>query len=247
MTTSEPKSLLDHIRGDDKDHSKPKPQHPLENRIQIAKDIVTALLYIHSVEWVRKSVRSENILIARSTKEEAASNPSSNLGVAYLKGFDYWRRDAGQSTGFDQVRDWRREIYQHPHRQEPSELAVKEMPKPADEKGDQAAPYIKAYDVYSLGVVFLELAIWKSLAQQASVFEKVSPVERGKRMVEIARAKVPPRDGKSVHENRPAMLEHRRATGREHDDRHALGDPGRPRRTGSEARGQPCLINSHKI
>jgi serine/threonine protein kinase len=183
MTTSEPKSLLDHIRGDDKDHSKPKPQHPLENRIQIAKDIVTALLYIHSVEWVRKSVRSENILIARSTKEEAASNPSSNLGVAYLKGFDYWRRDAGQSTGFDQVRDWRREIYQHPHRQEPSE---------PDGKGDQANPYIQAYDVYSLGVVLLELVIWKSLARQASIFEKVSPMDRKKRMIEIAKAKAPP-------------------------------------------------------
>jgi hypothetical protein len=81
-------------------------------------------------------------------------------------------------------------LYQHPHRQEPSEPAVKA--NNADGESDKEAPYVQAYDVYSVGVVLLELAIWKSLALQASVFEKVSPVERRKRMVEIAKAKIPP-------------------------------------------------------
>jgi serine/threonine protein kinase len=178
-TMSKPNTILQYLTGEVDGKSKVKTEHPLEDRVRVAKHIITAVLYIHSLDWVHKSIRSDNVLLARSMIEKKQSV----LGSAYLKGFDYSRRDDGATTGFDELRDWKREIYQHPDRQQ-------SFQNPAANANETR--YQKLHDVYSVGVVLLELCLWKSLGAQTALFEHASPSRRRDILIETAKVKVPP-------------------------------------------------------
>ncbi|MCJ1324866.1 hypothetical protein MMC10_001528 [Thelotrema lepadinum] len=128
------------------------PQHPLNQRFELARKITCAILYVHAMGWVHKSIRTNNIIVLErrddldsGTTTTTARFPKS-LGNPYLCGFDTARQDKAAS---DQTGDafWDLNVYRHPARQglHPEER------------------YSMNHDVYSLGVVLLELGIWKPL------------------------------------------------------------------------------------
>ena len=154
---SKPRTLLDLIkstRPSAVDPSKPElvpPLHPLNERFELARKIACAVLYVHAMAWVHKSVRTNNVIILE--KNDPAQSSSDNtrrfpktLGNPYLCGFDTARQDKASS---DQQGDvfWDLNVYRHPARQgrQPEER------------------YTMNHDIYSLGVVLLELGIWKPL------------------------------------------------------------------------------------
>lgn len=131
--TSEPKSLRHHFL-----HSK---DFSLTVILNVARQLVSAVSYVHTCGWVHKNIRPETILVF---PEQKAADPCS-LGSAYLLGFDSFR-----SVNFRTMRtgddEWDRNLYRHPSRQ--GLLAQED--------------YIMQHDVYSLGVCLLELGLWES-------------------------------------------------------------------------------------
>ncbi|UKZ73156.1 hypothetical protein TrVFT333_000797 [Trichoderma virens FT-333] len=109
--------------------------------LNMARQLVSAVSYIHTCGWVHKNIRPETILIL---PEDNVTNPS-DLGSAYLLGFNSFR-----SVNFRTMRtgdeEWDRNLYRHPSRQG---LSAQE-------------DYIMQHDVYSLGVCLLELGLWES-------------------------------------------------------------------------------------
>ncbi|UKZ46567.1 hypothetical protein TrVGV298_000772 [Trichoderma virens] len=109
--------------------------------LNMARQLVSAVSYIHTCGWVHKNIRPETILIL---PEDNATNPN-DLGPAYLLGFNSFR-----SVNFRTMRtgdeEWDRNLYRHPSRQG---LSAQE-------------DYIMQHDVYSLGVCLLELGLWES-------------------------------------------------------------------------------------
>lgn len=63
------------------------PQPSLTQRVALAQSIAKSLLYLHSVNWLHKALRSEVILLFPSPSET-----SLHLHHPYLTGFDYARR-----------------------------------------------------------------------------------------------------------------------------------------------------------
>lgn len=117
-----------------------QPAPSLSARIQLAQKLCTCLLYLHAVNWLHKGINSRNVLF---------SDPD-DLSKPYLSGFEYARPDTAQDKtqpgGWQDV-DPRDEMYRHP--------AYQGMgPK---------KNYQKTYDIYSLGVVLLEIAFWKPI------------------------------------------------------------------------------------
>lgn len=127
------------------------PQHPLNQRFELARKIVCAVLYVQAMGFVHKSIRTSNVIVLErrdpldSTTDTVSQFPKS-LGNPYLCGFDAARQDKAAS---DQAGDayWDLNVYRHPARQglHPEER------------------YSMNHDIYSLGVVLLELGIWKPL------------------------------------------------------------------------------------
>jgi serine/threonine protein kinase len=110
----------------------------LSQRVKIAHSIATYVLYMHAARWLHKGIRSDNIIF--SSLDPECREP-------YLSGFEYARpdRDGTQSTGSGpSPHD---EAYVHPNYQ----------------ASNARGTYKKTYDIYSLGIVLLELAYWQPI------------------------------------------------------------------------------------
>lgn len=113
------------------------------------------------MDWVHKAVRPSNILMLHSHDDEAFPE---GLGHAYLVGFEYARRGSARSTGSGHG-DWKDDIYRHPDRQ--------------NKDGVDLEKYFQAkHDVYSAGVVLLELGAWTTLARVLPGLKLADPDER---------------------------------------------------------------------
>ncbi|EXF74269.1 hypothetical protein CFIO01_03701 [Colletotrichum fioriniae PJ7] len=127
----------------------------LDDRITLASTLACALWSLHSLDWLHKSLCSANILFfpsaaslaaIRATTVSAAVVP--DIGSPYLVGFDASRPD------FDA------EMSVNPRN--PSILDLHRDPRSLS-SGLGRKQYCKGYDVYSLGLVLLEIGLWKVL------------------------------------------------------------------------------------
>lgn len=137
----------------------------LGHRIQLAWALVTATERFHRVGWVHKSIRSNNIAFTAErtsslTLELGAADSQApdqdngktsslldrfNIGNPLLFGFEYSR--AGDMTSYlEEDHSLANNLYRSP-----------------DRWGRPAARFEKSHDVYSLGVVLLEIALWKDV------------------------------------------------------------------------------------
>lgn len=164
------------------DGSRITPEHSLGQRFEFARQIATAVFYCHSIGWVHKSITSHNILMSWKEAPKGRKQFPQNLGSAFLTGFEYSRRaqDVTQHQTFPSwgLEDdyWKFKICQHPHRQ--------------IEHGEDLPPddhYTYADDLYSLGVVLLEVARWRPLEASAQVLRFKSPEARRKELLAMSK------------------------------------------------------------
>jgi hypothetical protein len=135
-TTSTIVSLRDLIPED----SAPDSAIPnLEIRVQLALGLALTLHKLHLTSWLHKSIRSDNILFL----EGPSSHP--DLTKPTLVGFEYSRpNEPAQHSDSARHRNRQHDVYKHPECQG----GVTERFKPP-------------YDIYSLGVVLMEIGFWK--------------------------------------------------------------------------------------
>lgn len=107
--------------------------------LDIARQLASAVSFIHTCEFVHKNIRPETILFFQD------SDKPGNLGPAYIQGFESVRNINFQTLRKGDI-SWHRNLYRHPQRQ-----------------GAMANDaYVMQHDVYSLGVCLLELGLWES-------------------------------------------------------------------------------------
>lgn len=158
-TTTCPRSLrdllTDPIQGGHASHS-------LSERLFLAKKLAAAVFYMHTSRLVHKNIRPETILVLPTTPVNTSPDSSANhkerqsktalfpyvLGRPVLVGFDNVRQvETAWASKRNGTLSWEEDIYQHPSRH-----------------GTTAARYYSVqHDVYSLGVVLIEIALWQSL------------------------------------------------------------------------------------
>ena len=153
------------------------PHFPLNHRLRFCCDLAQAVLYVHLVGWVHKSIRPDNILVFQE-QGESELPPRRRfpyaLASSYLTGFEYARNAKALSDRKSDA-EWRVNIYRHPKRQ----------------FLEQNAEYTMAHDVYSLGVVLLELGLWGSngfvpFQKRDGVFKGCGPEKVREELLNIA-------------------------------------------------------------
>ena len=122
----------------------------LAARFTVASTIAKEIGSFHADGWVHKSLRSYSIAFFKDVEDAKIVM----MDAPYLAGFEYSRPEDGSTTS---VRDddRQRNLYRHPSLQAPA--------------GDS---FTKVHDLYSLGVVLLEIAVWCT----ASKFYDAAPV-----------------------------------------------------------------------
>ncbi|CRG92692.1 hypothetical protein PISL3812_09757 [Talaromyces islandicus] len=111
----------------------------LAQRITLAWKLASSLLYLHTADWLHKGVHSDNVIFLFDGDLYDADKP-------ILSGFDYSRPQSSKTTTRSLQPKW--DIYRWPSIQN-------EAPKAKTSR--------KTYDIYSLGLVLLEIAHWKPL------------------------------------------------------------------------------------
>ncbi|ERF69458.1 hypothetical protein EPUS_07273 [Endocarpon pusillum Z07020] len=118
----------------------PKPS--LVHRVALAHKLAQSLLYLHAVNWLHKALRSSNILFCPSSDAAAL-----DVCAPYITGFDNSRRSRFNEATSEAPRVGRMEVYRHPETQLEGPML----------------PYRKTFDIYSLGLVMAEIALWRPL------------------------------------------------------------------------------------
>ena len=109
-------------------------QVPLNEWFDLAKQLARSVFFIHTANFVHKNIRPETILCFKTK--------NSKLGRSFLVGFEKFRLEGGLTYHFgDDL--WEENIYRHPQRQG---LYPEEY-------------YLMQHDIYSLGVVLLEIGL----------------------------------------------------------------------------------------
>jgi hypothetical protein len=114
-------------------------QQDLENRLNLSKALAWTLFELHSVDWVHESFNPDNIILFG---EEVPGHGiiKFDWGAPYLVGFDSSRTNTGVSGKANLDAQWNIRLYTHPDRQ-----------------SQTYRRYHKIHDIYSLGVVLLEI------------------------------------------------------------------------------------------
>ncbi|KAK3941614.1 prion-inhibition and propagation-domain-containing protein [Diplogelasinospora grovesii] len=135
------------------------PTASLAQRISLARKLCSTVLHLHAVNWLHKCIFSENVVFNLRGSTQASkfnydfeNNPAQNtetqdcLFGPLLSGFEFGRPDDGNTTARDADSQW--DIYRWPTLQR----------QPLTERSSK-----KTYDLYSLGLLLLEIAHWKPL------------------------------------------------------------------------------------
>lgn len=130
------------------------PRIALDTRVSTASMITVALFFLHSYGWVHENLRTHNVLMLVE-KHGQGSLSAPLFGRPFLIGFDGTRSKdgiysiGGYEIAFSEAERFAFDLFQHPDRQRgPS--------------NDQPR-YQMNHDLYSLGVVLLEIGLWMPL------------------------------------------------------------------------------------
>ncbi|KAM6509738.1 hypothetical protein FALCPG4_017386 [Fusarium falciforme] len=132
---------------------------PLGHRVHLAWALTTAIEHFNRVGWVHKGIRSNNIAFIATSNipsvqessdedEEDVNSPrlgNFNLSNPLLFGFEY-SRAGDEATYLEEDHSQANNLYRIPERW-----------------GKPTARFEKSHDVYSLGVVLFEIALWKDV------------------------------------------------------------------------------------
>ncbi|KAK1240305.1 hypothetical protein MKX08_007747 [Trichoderma sp. CBMAI-0020] len=157
----------------------PAMSYSLNHCFKIGFKIAEAVFFLHTAGFLHKNITSSSVVIVRSShacKGTINITSRDHNDEAYLMGFDLIR--AEEATTYKQgtftvqkaysplQHMWNDDIFQHPDRLQ----------------GAKSPRYIKSYDIYSLGVVLLEIGVWKPLKQVAGHLRTRNPADWGKEL-----------------------------------------------------------------
>lgn len=156
--------LLDHVDG----------ILDLGIRFELAKKLMYSIVVVHICGWLHKNIRSNNIFFfpPRPTGNEGFGKNRKDIGRPYIMGYGLSRPDdVPELIQHDEDEEWeysRRSPRQAVSR--PREGIYNVVTKPPlniylhpDKAADPARRFRHSYDIYSIGLVLLEVGLWQNL------------------------------------------------------------------------------------
>lgn len=127
---------------------------------RVAKMLAASLLYLHAVNWIHKDIRSENVLFA------SGADRSIDLAKPLLSGFEFSRPALPEAVTVPHQFSVEHDLYRHP-----------------DLLREDTRRSLKSHDIYSLGLVLAEIALWQPV-------ETVTQIEVRRRELAAVRSRM---------------------------------------------------------
>lgn len=142
----------------------------ISSRVKLAYQLAMAVRYLHSFGYVHQSIRTSNILVATFATDSVVE--------AYLGGFERSRPNAVASNQKRIDADWRNNIYRSPDRVATTDDEV-------------IRRHTMSHDIYSLGVVLLELGLFKPLISREPLFRSQTNQAVRENLIFLAKSELP--------------------------------------------------------
>lgn len=113
----------------------------LSARILMCAVLARCVHSFHAVNWLHKGLQSNNIIFFASTVK------GQDFGQPFVSGFEMSRPSTADEMTEKPTFDPFADIYRHPHAQ----------------SGQMDGNYRKSYDMYSLGIILIEIAFWRRI------------------------------------------------------------------------------------
>jgi hypothetical protein len=110
----------------------------ITNKFAMAQRLARCVSAFHADNWVHESICSESVVIFKDSSSQPVYH------TPYLVNFEF-SRPAGEETTWQATKNSTRDLYVHPER-----------------LGKHPERFQREHDLYSLGVVFLEIGVWKT-------------------------------------------------------------------------------------
>jgi hypothetical protein len=122
------------------------PYPSLTRRIGLSVMIAESLFYLHAVNWLHKGLRSKSIIFFTDTNQDQL-----DLSSPIVSGFDFSRPDLPEEITVRHPSNIFDDLYRHPERLKDASAST-----PRSQK---------SHDVYSLGIILLEIAFWQPIEE----------------------------------------------------------------------------------
>lgn len=166
-STGQVVSLRDMLRSEN--FTRFKSALSLDKRFEIARTLAKAILYLHSAEWLHKGIRSSNVVFLPPAQSDTGTSQAGfQFDLPYLVGFECSRTNS-HTEGTENIAGTEESnLYRHP--------AVQGLPKaePDSYLGDTGR-FSKNHDIYSLGVILIELGLLMSAGRIKAQARKYDP------------------------------------------------------------------------
>ncbi|MCJ1276602.1 hypothetical protein MMC21_004408 [Puttea exsequens] len=113
----------------------------LDERLMMALSLAETLLQLHTTGWLHKGIRPQNVLFFDMKDGEWQGGPARG---PYLASYEYARLSSDQTETI--LTDPETDLYRHPLAQGPAR-----------------SEFRRAFDLFALGCLLMEIALWKSL------------------------------------------------------------------------------------
>ena len=153
----------------------------LGDRFRLAYDLAASLFRFHSVGWLHKSISSKVVMFFHHQD----SPWSAQMGNWYLRGFLHSRLNDESAITEGLTSDLESLDYQHPD-------YLRGL-----KRGSWR--YLPTFDYYSLGIVLLEIGLWRSLKEMAGKWQG-KPEEMRDKLLHSAVPQLGPRAGASYRD-----------------------------------------------
>ena len=153
----------------------------LGDRFRLAHDLASSVFRFHSVGWLHKCISSKVVMFFHHQH----SPWTAQMGSWYLRGFLHSRLNEEEAISEGMTSDIESSDYQHPEYLHGLKLG--------------SWRYLTRFDYYSLGIVLLEIGLWRSLREITGRWEGTPEAMREK----LLRSVVPqlgPRAGASYRD-----------------------------------------------
>ena len=112
----------------------------LDSRMTLCAVLARCVHSFHAVNWLHKGLRADNVIFFPSAVRLGLDAP-------YVSGFELSRPSIIEAMTEKPLFDPSQDIYRHPDAQ----------------SSQTDGTYRKSYDIYSLGILFIEIAMWKHI------------------------------------------------------------------------------------
>ena len=134
----------------------------LTDRITLMRLLAETVERLHAVDWLHKGLRSSNVLLFPKLSGEI------NYADPFISGFDYSRPATNDEMTEMPSDNPAADIYRHP--------SVQSRNNREDAAGRES--YKKSFDLYSLGIMLLEIAHWKPIDEILHIdLDSASPMQ----------------------------------------------------------------------